>query len=159
MSYLIVPSDITVLEEKQRIGKRSLLMSEWLGLATFLPMYHNSYTKLDRGEMKAVLQKAYDPRLKTPENEICIARQKAVHRQVSSHIWNAGGALGVGGMTFWSFRKYNYQSKLIMIPFMCYVGSWGGRFFGDIFSSRHRESYRDRFLATLPAKAYYDGKS
>lgn len=30
--------------------------------------------------------------------------------------------MGFGGATFWSFRKYNYQSKLICIPFLAYAG-------------------------------------
>merc|ERR1712003_490162 len=110
-------------------------------------MYHNSYTKLSRAEMRSVLTKRYKHDDNSPETEICKARQAAVRKQVVSHIGFWAGLTSFGGMTFWSFRKYNYQSKLICIPFLAYAGAWVGRSIGDVFTGRASETYRDRFLA------------
>ena len=37
-----------------------------------------------------------------------------------------------------------------------YAGSWVGRVAGDMLQCRNMETYRDRFLAELPAKVYYN---
>eukprot|EP00392_Amoebophrya_sp_AT5.2_P005084 g5093.t1 len=158
-SYLIVPSDVTLLENKCSIGRKSLGLLEFVGLATTFPMYHNSYSKLDAGEKKAVLTKDYDFQSANPEVEVCRARQLAVSREVKSHLGWWGGFLGFGGITFWSVRKYNWQAKAMCPLFMAYAGSWVGRFAGDVLTGRNAETYRDRYLANLPAKMYYSPPS
>jgi len=159
MSYLVVPSDITVLEDKTKVGRRNMGLLERIGLMLTFPVYHANYTKLDKGEIKSVLTKKYDKNIRSEANEICMARQAAVSRQVKAHIgWWAGG-VGSGLGVFWSFRKYNYQSKLICIPFLAYAGAVVGREVGNILAGRNQEFYRDRFLGQLPAKCYYAGES
>merc|ERR1712060_309797 len=89
------------------------------------------------------------------EVEICMTRQASVHKQALSQLGFWGGAIGFGGMTFWSFRKYNYQCKLLTVPLLAYAGSWVGRAVGDVMTGRNAEFKRDRFLGSLPAHVYY----
>lgn len=154
-AYLIVPSDITVLENKMCNGKRGLSFMESVGLMGIFPLYHNSFSKLSRSEMKDVLTKKYTA--DGPEAEICKTRQAAVSRQVCSHVHNYVCAGTMGFATFWSLRLYNYQAKCMFVPLIAYAGSWVGRFVGDIATGRNGETYRERYLATLPAKIYYPG--
>lgn len=158
-SYLIVPSDITLLEQKVAIGRKSLGFLEFLGLATTFPMYHNSYSKLDASEKRSVLTKDYDVDSRNPEVEVCRARQKSVSREVTSHLGWWAGFGGFGAISFWSVRKYNWQAKAMVPLCMAYAGSWVGRFAGDIVTGRNAETYRDRYLANLPAKMYYSPPS
>lgn len=157
MSYLIVPSDITVLENKQKVGRQRLPFWDSVGMAGMFPLYHRNFTKLNRAEMRSVLTKRYKSDDNSEETAICKARQESVSKQVKAHIGFWAGFGSFGGMTFWSFRKYNYQSKLICIPFLAYAGGWVGRCLGDLLQSRHQEHYRERFLGSLPAHVYYKG--
>lgn len=120
------------------------------------PMYHNSFSKMSKHEMRDVLTKKY-PDTNSEEVEICKTRQLAVHRQVVSHIGFWGGLGGMGFGTFWSFRKYNYQSKLVLIPFLGYAGACIGRAVGDVVTGKNGATYRETFLGSLPARVYYGG--
>lgn len=157
MPYLVVPSDITVLENKLASNSaRALSWAEWAGLKFSLPLYHSSYTKMGPAEMKSVLTKTYIPGANmTPGMEICIARQKAVSRQAAAGVYWWGGLASFTAGTFWSFRRYNYQAKLVCLPFMAYAGTFVGRMVGDIATGRTTEYGRDKFLAGLPASVYY----
>ena len=45
-----------VLEQKLRIKNRKLSLFETIGLWGILPMWHISYSKLDRGDMRQILR-------------------------------------------------------------------------------------------------------
>jgi hypothetical protein len=154
MAHLLVPSDITVLENKLRIKGRKISMMEKIGLWTIPPMWHISYSKMDRKDMYKVLRNKFDGNASDPAVKICIARQEAVSRQVCAHPFLfIGGAIGAG-LPYWSFRKYNYQSKLIAVPFLGYFGTWVGRMVGNGIMGRWGEFERDRILGSLPAQQY-----
>merc|ERR1711920_96131 len=105
--------------------------------------------------MRAVLSKKYDPEDKKPETDLCKRRQDAVSRRVVSTNYTWGTAGAMTGLTWWSFRRYNYQSRLIALPFVFYGGTFVGRLLGDICTGRNAEYGRDRVLGSLPGKVYY----
>mmetsp|Transcript_18154 Transcript_18154/g.42180 ORF Transcript_18154/g.42180 Transcript_18154/m.42180 type:complete len:159 (+) Transcript_18154:111-587(+) len=151
---IVVPSDVTILEEKHKIGRRRVLIPEKLGLLGMAPMLHLHYSKMDAGDMRAVLMKKYDKDDTSPVAEILKTRQEAIRKQVVSHNFMWGTAGLMTGLTYWSFRRYNYQSRLIAVPMIFYAGTWVGRCLGDIVTGRNAEFGRDRYLASLPAKVY-----
>mmetsp|Transcript_61158 Transcript_61158/g.145667 ORF Transcript_61158/g.145667 Transcript_61158/m.145667 type:complete len:159 (-) Transcript_61158:148-624(-) len=151
---IVVPSDITILEEKHKIGRRRVRILEKLGMLGMAPMFHLHYSKMDPSDMRAVLMKKYDPDDKSAVVEILKTRQEAISKQVKSHNFMWGTAGLMTGLTYWSFRRYNYQSRLIAVPMIFYAGTWVGRFVGDIVTGRNAEFGRDRYLASLPAKVY-----
>jgi len=67
-------------------------------------------------------------------------------------VW--AGMWSFVGASWWSLRRYNYQSKLIMLPFMAYAGVWVGKVVGDFVTGRWWEQERERVLGQLPAKVY-----
>mmetsp|Transcript_90492 Transcript_90492/g.216030 ORF Transcript_90492/g.216030 Transcript_90492/m.216030 type:complete len:158 (-) Transcript_90492:74-547(-) len=152
---LVVPSDIAIVEQKKSIGTRKLKPWEITGLWGMAPMLHLHYSKLDRGDKRAILAKKYDPDDASEANKLCVRRQEAVRKEVvaTNIMWDT--AIGMAGLTWWSFRKYNYQSRLVALPFIFYGGTFVGRMLGDIVTGRNAEFGRDRFLASLPAKVYY----
>mmetsp|Transcript_114357 Transcript_114357/g.243935 ORF Transcript_114357/g.243935 Transcript_114357/m.243935 type:complete len:163 (+) Transcript_114357:81-569(+) len=152
---LVVPSDITILEEKHKVGKRKLGWLEMTGLMGMAPMLHIHYSKMDPGDMRKILSKKFDPEDKSPVVDICKRRQAAVSKTVVSHNFLWGGAWTMTGLCWWSFRRYNYQSRLVALPFIFYAGTFVGRVVGDIVTSKNSEYARDTFLGTLPAKIYY----
>jgi len=153
---LVVPSDITILENKMAVGRRRIRLFESTGLLLTFPMLHIHYSKLDRADMKAVLAKKYDPEDKSEAATVCKKRQEAIRKSVVStnYMWGTAG-LGAGLAT-WSFRRYNYQSRLITLPFLFYGMTFVGRYLGDIMTGRNAEFGRDRFLGSLPGKTYYN---
>mmetsp|Transcript_101288 Transcript_101288/g.160153 ORF Transcript_101288/g.160153 Transcript_101288/m.160153 type:complete len:160 (-) Transcript_101288:126-605(-) len=153
---VVVPSDITLLENKMAIGKRKLRMLEWTGLCLTSPMLHIHYSKLDRGDMKAALQKKYDADDKSEPAVVCKKRQESIRKRVvcTNYMW--GAAAASAGMVTWSFRRYNYQSRLIALPFIFYGMTFVGRYMGDAIVGRNAEYGRDRFLGELPGKVYYN---
>lgn len=156
MPYLVVPSDINVLENKVKIGRQAPGIFEAVGLMLNPPMYHSSFSKLDTSDMRAILTKKYDASSMDPAVEICRTRQAAVSKAVKAHIGAWAGTFTFGGLTYWSLRRYNIQASLIAVPFLAYAGSWVGRVAGDMWQVRNGETYRDRFLGNLPAKVYYN---
>lgn len=154
MAHLLVPSDITVLENKLRIKGRKVTMMEKIGLWSFPPMIHFSYSKMDGRDMYHVLRNTFDPNASDPAVKLCIARQNAVSRKVKAHPFLfIGGFIG-GALPYWSFRRYNYQAKLICVPFLGYFGTWVGRCVGNGIMGRWSEYERDRILCELPARTY-----
>merc|ERR1712098_589824 len=154
MAHLLVPSDVTILEKKMRIGTRRMSWMESVGLMTMLPTWHIRYSKMDKKDMRQVLRNKFDPNASDAATALCVARQNAVSRSAKAHtfMW-----LGVGtfvALPWWSLRRYNYQSKLIVLPFMAYGGSWVGRIVGDGISGVWQQFGRDKILGDLPAKAY-----
>merc|ERR1712187_125574 len=121
---LVVPSDIAVVEEKHKIGTRKLRLFERTGLLGMAPMLHIHYSKLDKRDMRAVLEKKFDPETNNPAVDICRRRQESVRKNVvaTNFMWGTSG--GMMGLTWWSFRKYNYQSRLIALPFVFYGGTF-----------------------------------
>merc|ERR1719272_1198064 len=105
--------------------------------------------------MKATLQKKYDPEDLSAAAGVCKTRQEAISRKCVANNFTWGIAGGSAGMLTWSFRRYNYQSRLICLPFVFYGMSFIGRWVGDIVTGRNAEYGRDRFLASLPGKVYY----
>merc|ERR1712157_339468 len=105
--------------------------------------------------MRAVLSKKYDEEDVRPVVEILRKRQEAVRKEVvaTNFMWGTAGSMT--GLVWWSFRRYNYQSRLVALPFVFYGGTFVGRVLGDILTGRSSEFARDRFLASLPAKIYY----
>lgn len=152
---LVVPSDITILEDKHQIGRRKLRILEWTGLLGMAPMLHLHYSKMDTGDKRAVLSKKYDADDKSEIGMILKKRQESVRKEVVAHNFLWGGAWTMTGFTWWSFRRYNYQSRLVALPFIFYGGTFVGRWFGDIVTGRNAEFLRDRFLGQLPAKVYW----
>merc|ERR1719487_3254296 len=100
--------------------------------------------------MKAVLARKFDPESSKPIVDICRRRQESVRKQVIAHngLWMGSGVFA--GLTWWSFRLYNYQSRLIALPFMMYIGSFFGRVAGDVLMGRNSQFGRDAFLGSLP---------
>lgn len=159
---LVVPSDITILENKMSIGRRRLRLLEGVGLFLTAPMLHLHYSKIDKADMQAVLSKKYDPEDKSEPAVVCKKRQEAIRKSVVSNTCMWGIAGGAAMMNIWSFRRYlgyNYKTNGVIYclatPFIFYGMSWVGRYAGDIATGRNAEYGRDRFLASLPGKTYY----
>eukprot|EP00933_Yihiella_yeosuensis_P059569 TRINITY_DN609_c3_g1_i1.p1 TRINITY_DN609_c3_g1~~TRINITY_DN609_c3_g1_i1.p1 ORF type:complete len:159 (-),score=36.58 TRINITY_DN609_c3_g1_i1:230-706(-) len=152
---IVVPSDITLLEEKKTIGARKMSWLESLGLLGMSPVIHLHYSKLDKGDRRAILTKKYDDDDRSEAGMIVKKRQAAVSKECVSHnfMWCTAGAMS--GAVWWSFRKYNYQSRLVALPFIFYAGTFVGRAVGDIVTGRNAQFARDAFLGSLPAKVYY----
>merc|ERR1712117_543060 len=123
------------------IGRRKLTWLESTGLMGMAPMLHIHYSKMDPSDMRAVLSKKYDPD--------DVSRQAVA----KNFMWGTAGTMT--GLVRWSFRRYNYQSRLVALPFVFYGGTFVGRVLGDVCTGRNAEFARDRFLASLPAKVYY----
>eukprot|EP00918_Siedleckia_nematoides_P068581 GHVU01149430.1.p1 GENE.GHVU01149430.1~~GHVU01149430.1.p1 ORF type:complete len:165 (-),score=17.20 GHVU01149430.1:201-695(-) len=155
MSKLLVPSDVTVLEERLSTGKRPLTFLERTGLMLTPPMWHFRYTKNDKNDMRRILSKSYDVTSTDPVVGVLLARQKAVHRKVVATNGTFDGAVLSTGAVWYSLRHYDYKTKLIVLPFIAYGGSFLGRAFGDFTSGRWCEYARERILGELPAKQYY----
>merc|ERR1719329_2086998 len=153
---LVVPSDITILESKMTVGSRRLRFGERLGLALMCPTLHLHYSKVDKADMRSVLSKKYDPEDKSENAVVCRKRQESIRKSVVSTncMWATAG--GAAGMVVWSFRRYNYQSRLVCVPFIFYGMTFVGRYLGDIATGRNAEYGRDRFLGSLPGKVYYN---
>ena len=156
MTRVLVPSDITILEEKNKYAKRRLRLLERLGLMGMLPMFHLRYSKLDRDDKRDILRRKYDPMASNPVLTLLRIRQESVRKEVVAHNFVWGGMWSAIGMSWWSLRRYNYQSKLIVLPFMAYAGVWVGKFVGDFVTGRWWETQRERALGSLPAKVYLD---
>merc|ERR1712183_672863 len=105
--------------------------------------------------MRAVLSKKFDPEDKSEVVSILRKRQEAVSKRVVGQNFLWAGGWTFAGLTWWSFRRYNYQSRLIALPFLFYGGTFFGRFIGDIVTGRNAEFTRDRFLGELPARVYF----
>jgi len=156
---IVVPSDITILEEKMSIGRRKLGILEQTGLLGIVPMLHLRYSKMDRNDMRSVLSKKYDADDKSEVVGILKKRQESVSKRVVGQNFLWGGGWTFAGFTWWSFRRYNYQSRLIAMPFLFYAGTWFGRYVGDIATGRNAEFARDRFLGQLPARVHFSASS
>ena len=154
MPTVLVPSDITLLEEKNKMCKRRLRFFEKVGLKLSLPTYHYRYSKMDKNDKRAVLRKKYNPESSDPAVLLCLRRQEAVRKEVLAHnyVWMGMGTFT--GIAAWSLRRYAYQTKLIVLPFMALGGVWFGKFLGDGLTGRWQETDRDRFLGSLPSKSY-----
>eukprot|EP00811_Abedinium_folium_P012034 NODE_21150_length_766_cov_6.643192.p2 GENE.NODE_21150_length_766_cov_6.643192~~NODE_21150_length_766_cov_6.643192.p2 ORF type:complete len:171 (+),score=63.67 NODE_21150_length_766_cov_6.643192:86-598(+) len=152
---VVVPSDITLLEEKHSIGIRRLGLFEHTGLLGIVPMWHVHYSKNDVSDMRKVLRRKYDPDDSSAVVDILKARQEAIRRQVQAHNGNYIGAFGMSSLVWWSFRRYNYQARLIALPFLFYGGTFVGRIAGDVVTGRNAEYGRDRFLASLPGRVFF----
>merc|ERR1711990_809231 len=105
--------------------------------------------------MKAALEKKYDAEDKSEMSTVCKKRQESIRKRVvcSNIMWGTAGASA--GLVTWSFRRYNYQSRLIALPFVFYGMTFVGRWVGDMMTGRNAEYGRDRFLGSLPGKVYY----
>merc|ERR1712224_369768 len=102
---------------------------------------------MDSKDMYLVLLNKFDPNASDPAVKICIARQEAVSRKGKAHPFlYVGGAMGAG-LPWWSFRKYNYQSKLIMMPFLGYFGTWVAAALGTASWAVGRSSSATGFCA------------
>merc|ERR1719329_724891 len=62
--------------------------------------------------MKAVLQRKYDPEDKSEATAVCKKRQESIRKSVVCTNYTYGTAAASAGMVTWSFRRYNYQSRL-----------------------------------------------
>merc|ERR1712066_406071 len=113
-------SDMSILENKMAIGRRKLRLLEKTGLLLTFPMLHLHYSKVDKSDMKAVLSRKYDPVFKSEAAIVCKKRQEAIRKSVVSTNFMWGTAAASAGMVTWSFRRYNYQSRLIAVPFVFY---------------------------------------
>ena len=154
MPKVLVPSDITVVEEKNKMCKRRVRFWEKVGLLGTLPMWHLRYSKLDKHDKHAILRRKFNADSSDPATLLCLRRQESVRKEVVAHnfVW---AGLGVStGLAAWSLRRYAYQTKLIVLPFVAYAGVWLGKVVGDGLTGRWAETQRDRFLAALPAKTY-----
>merc|ERR1712194_540560 len=111
---------------------------------------------MDPSDMRAVMGKKYDDEDVSAQAGIVRTRQAAMSRQAVAHnfLWGVSGTMA--GLVWGSFRRYNYQSRVVALPFVFYGGTFVGRVVGDVVTGRNAEFARDRFLASLPAKVYYD---
>lgn len=152
---LVVPSDITLLEEKYSVGRRRLRLLERFGLWGIMPMWHIRYSKNNRSEMKSILTKRYPSGSSDPVIALLKDRQESVRKQVVAHNGLWAGVGGSFAATLWAFRRYDYKAALIMVPFTMYAGGILGRLTADVAVGRNYEFYRNRFLGQLPAHQYY----
>mmetsp|Transcript_43325 Transcript_43325/g.114238 ORF Transcript_43325/g.114238 Transcript_43325/m.114238 type:complete len:162 (-) Transcript_43325:77-562(-) len=155
MPKLVVPSDVTIAEERFNVGKQKLSWMQTFGLMGMAPTLHLAYNRNDTKDMRAVLTKKYDPMASDPIVEILRTRQESIRKQVVAHNFMWVGVAAGAALPFWSFRKYDWKAKAIPIPFIAYAGSWVGRIVGDIAIGRTGEYSRDQFLGSLPAKQLY----
>jgi len=154
MAKVVVPSDISICEEKYAVGKRRIRLFEYTGLLGIPPMIHFRYTKNNTTELKDVLSKRYPKDSSEPIVILLKQRQESIRKQVLAQnlMWVGTGA--AAGMGLWGMRNYNLQSKLMVVPFAAYFGSFVGRSLGDCFTYRNMEYGRDRFLGQLPAHTF-----
>jgi len=155
MPKLVVPSDITLLEEKYAVGRRRLRLLERFGLLGIPPMWHLRYTKNNTKELKSVLTKRYDKDSKEPIVMILKERQESVRKQVIAHNGLWAGIDTFGLLSLWSLRHYDWKCKAMVVPVMMYGGAIVGRVLGDLVMGRTSEFCRDRFLGELPAHQFY----
>jgi len=156
---LVVPSDITLLEEKYAVGKRRLRFFERTGLLGIAPMWHIRYSKNSTSDLRDVLRKRYDKNATEPAVEVIKRRQESIRKQVVAHNGLWGGIGTFSGLALWSLRRYNWQTKSIVLPFIAYAGAWIGRLAGDLMTFRVCEFGEDRFLGSLPARQFYTSES
>uniref|UniRef100_A0A0G4I139 Uncharacterized protein n=1 Tax=Chromera velia CCMP2878 TaxID=1169474 RepID=A0A0G4I139_9ALVE len=154
MTRLVVPSDITILEEKNKLGKRRLGFLEGTGLFFMPPIFHIRYSKNDASDMRKVLSNKY-PDSGDAVVEIVKTRQNSISKQAKAQNgWWLGTLTGVL-FTHFSFRHYDWKTKAILLPFTAYMGAIAGRCAGNGLAGRWWEPERDRFLGALPPKAYF----
>ena len=153
---LVAPSDVTTKENKFKIAERSLGFFECIGLLGISPMLHIHYSKMSQKSMRAVVNQHYPAEVISNDLDICLKHQESVHKFVVSNNYMWGMAFTMTGFTWCSLRRYNYQSRLIALPFVFYGGTFVGRMVGDIMTDRKTESDHDGFLDQVPAKKYYD---
>jgi len=156
MGYLVAPSDITVIENKVKLGRRHVGIYEWIGSFYKPPMLHSHYSKMSGWEKYAVLTKRFDANATQPEIQLCIARQNAIKRDVIGAIGSVWGAALGGGLSLWSTRKYYGKiavDKIAAVP-IAYMFSYPGRWAMDVLTGYASQSERDRWLGELPAKTY-----
>lgn len=156
---LVVPSDITLLEEKHAVGGRRLRLLERFGLWGMTPMWHIRYSKNNRSEMKSILTKRYPGDSNDPVIMLLKDRQESVRKQVVAHNGLWAGVDTAFFATMWAFRRYDYKATLIMLPFTMYAGGILGRLTADVAIGRNYEFYRNRFLGQLPAHQYYGAET
>eukprot|EP00388_Colpodella_angusta_P001011 GDKJ01003390.1.p1 GENE.GDKJ01003390.1~~GDKJ01003390.1.p1 ORF type:complete len:172 (+),score=42.35 GDKJ01003390.1:1-516(+) len=153
---LVVPTDVTVCEAKYSTGTRSLTFAERLGLMGIAPMYHFRYTKLDKHDMRSILEREYPTDDTSAVVDILKRRQMSVHRHVVAHNGLWAGLVGFTGVAAFSLRNYDWKTKAILLTFVAYFGAWNGRFLGNGLVGRWSEAGRDRALGELPAKQSID---
>lgn len=155
MPKLVVPSDITLAEEAYSKGPRRVRLLERWGLFCTTPMYHVRYTKNDKNDMRKVLSRKFDAASTDPVVDVLRARQNSIKKKVVSKgiMWEVVDITTLA--TWYSFRHYDWKTKLIVLPFVAYGASFLGRATGDILTGRNREYMRDRLLGELPAKQYF----
>merc|ERR1712012_464070 len=93
-------------------------------VSSICPMIHLYYSKNDVSDLRKVLGRKYDPDSNSPVVDILRRRQQSIKKQVIAHNGNYVGAATITGLAWWSFRRYNYQSRLIALPFLFYGGTW-----------------------------------
>lgn len=163
MSYKIVPSKITLLEEKYSSGTRKLSIWEKTGLALSPPILRlNAYSKHSTTDLQNILERKYElenimkqaPNTKTALHiaDILLNRQESVKSTVLRRNFMWGGALLGSAATIFSARHYDYKSKCILAPFAFYGFSFIGRWVGDLILGRWSQYSRQRALGLLPAK-------
>jgi hypothetical protein len=155
MGEVLVPSDISLLEDKLMVKNRALTWIERISLMTMLPMWRIKHSKLDKHDLRKILSRDFG-RLEAGDysGELVRERQESVRKQVVARPFQFMGSGLAMGATWWSFRRYNYQSKAILLPFVALGGLYLGRVVGNIAVGRNQEFQRDRFLGSLPAHVY-----
>ncbi|KAF8821268.1 putative integral membrane protein, DUF56 family protein [Cardiosporidium cionae] len=153
--HVKVPSDITLLEERYSKGPRALSLLERFGLLGMPPMWHIRRIRNDKHDYRHVLSRQYNSVPSDAVEEILLTRQLSIHKRVVAHNMLWVGTFSFGLASLYTMRYYDYKSKLIVVPFALYGGSWIGRWIGDMLTGRLREYGRDRFLGNLPSMSYY----
>ncbi|PHJ15698.1 integral membrane duf56 family protein [Cystoisospora suis] len=140
------------------------------------PMFHWNYTKIDKEDMRKILQRQYavthrgyqstsggalggkggGPQATAdPATDIVSRRQESIRKRVVAHNGLWAGVVLSTLFCHMSIRHYDYKTKLILLPFTAYGGSWIGRWVGDGLTGRWSEWGRDRALGQLPARVYF----
>lgn len=159
MAAVRVPSDIALVEQKLTVGERPLTFFERTGLC-LTPgfIFRKSYSKLSRDEMRQILTRRLGLVNNIPNApsvlDILQTRQQGIHKKVISTNYKVGGAFGSTGLGAYLLRYYDYKTKLIVLPFLFYGGSWVGRWTGDLVTGRWSSNGRERYLASLPAHSW-----
>ena len=161
MGRLVVPSDISLLENKYTLSRRELSLAERLSLLALPPVLKLGFNQHDKHSFKRILSRSYGiPEENGTDSDQLIVdilerRQSSVRRRVFSNIFAQMGTVIGAILTASSIKFYDLKTKCIVLPFATYGSFFVGRWTGDLFTKRWSEFYRDRFLGELPAQQFY----
>ncbi|CAG9483970.1 conserved Plasmodium protein, unknown function [Plasmodium vivax] len=163
MSYVKVPSDITILEHKyaRKNEKRRINFFKKLFIHCSFFTIGNNCNKLSSHDVIKVLSNVYadDPSESKNLNSVNImnilnTRQRDIEKQVQCKLFSFLGFLLLPLYSLNKFKYYDAKSKMIVAPFFSIAGIYLGSFLGNVATGRFSDYKRSKFLGTLPAHVF-----